>query len=106
MYAIFKDGGHQHKAEVGRKMFIELRKDVNVGDTIEFNEVLLVGSEEGVAVGQPNVEGGRLQGDVARSPWRAFPRRSDRADQSKHAQLRETSRDVVSFSVSRRGAAS
>ena len=57
MYAIFKDGGHQHKAEVGRKMFIELRKDVNVGDTIEFNEVLLVGSEEGVAVGQPNVEG-------------------------------------------------
>ena len=64
MYAIFKDGGHQHKAEVGRKMFIELRKDANVGDTIEFNEVLLIGSEEGVAVGQPNVEGAKVVATV------------------------------------------
>lgn len=63
MYAIFKDGGHQHKAEVGRKMFIELRK-VEVGETIEFNEVLLVGSEEGVAVGQPNVEGAKVVATV------------------------------------------
>ena len=63
MYAIFKDGGHQHKAEVGRKMFIELRK-VEVGETIEFNEVLLVGSEEGVDVGQPNVEGAKVVATV------------------------------------------
>ncbi len=91
MYAIFKDGGHQHKAEVGRKMFIELRK-VEVGETIEFNEVLLVGSEEGVAVGQPNVEGAKVVATVlgeAKAPKviiRWFRRRKNSRRKNGHRQ--------------------
>ena len=34
MYAIFKDGGHQYKAEVGQKLEVELR-DVKEGDIFE-----------------------------------------------------------------------
>ena len=63
MYAIFKDGGHQYKAEVGRKMYVELR-DVKEGDTIVFDEVLLVASDDGVTVGQPTVEGAKIETKV------------------------------------------
>ena len=63
MYAIFKDGGHQYKAEVGRKMYVELR-DVKEGDTIVFDEVLLLVSGDDVTVGQPTVEGAKVETKV------------------------------------------
>lgn len=59
MYAIVKDGGHQHKCFVGRKMFLELR-DVEDGSTLELNDVLLLSKEDGVVVGQPTVEGAKV----------------------------------------------
>ncbi|MBR0224568.1 MAG: 50S ribosomal protein L21 [Thermoguttaceae bacterium] len=62
MYAIFKDGGHQYKAEVGRKMLVELH-DVNEGDTLEFDEVLLIGEaagDEKTIVGQPTIAGAKV----------------------------------------------
>ena len=59
MYAIFKDGGHQYKAEVGRKMYVGLR-DAEEGSTLEFDNVLLVSSEDGVVVGQPDVAGAKV----------------------------------------------
>ena len=75
MYAIFKDGGHQHKAEVGRKMYVELR-DVKEGDVVVFDEVLLVVDEKEVVkeektvvekeivVGQPTIEGAKVEAKV------------------------------------------
>ena len=91
MYAIFKDGGHQHKAEIGRKMYIELR-DVKEGDTIEFDEVLLVASEDGVKVGQPVVNGakvvatviGEAKGPKVISRW--FRRRKNSRRKNGHRQ--------------------
>ena len=63
MYAIFKDGGHQHKAEIGRKMYVELR-DVKEGDVVVFDEVLLVVDEDSVVVGQPTIEGAKVEAKV------------------------------------------
>ena len=63
MYAIFKDGGHQYKAEVGRKMYVELR-DVNEGDEVIFDEVLLVAKDDAVTVGQPTVAGAKVVATV------------------------------------------
>lgn len=63
MYAIFKDGGHQYKAEVGRKMLVELR-EAKEGDALDFEEVLLVGGEDGVVVGQPTVAGAKVSTKV------------------------------------------
>ena len=91
MYAIFKDGGHQHKAEIGRKMYIELR-DVKEGDTIEFDEVLLVASEDGVKVGQPVVDGAKVVATVigeAKGPKviiRWFRRRKNSRRKNGHRQ--------------------
>lgn len=91
MYAIFKDGGHQHRAEVGRKMLVELH-DVKEGDTLEFNEVLLIGGEDGVVVGQPTVAGAKVVATVlgeAKGPKvviRWFRRRKNSRRKNGHRQ--------------------
>ena len=59
MYAIFKDGGHQYKAEVGKKMYLELR-DVEPGTPIELTEVLAISKDGDVKVGQPTIPGAKI----------------------------------------------
>ena len=59
MYAIFKDGGHQYKAEVGKKMYLELR-DVEPGTPIELTEVLAISKDGEVKVGQPTIPGAKI----------------------------------------------
>lgn len=56
MYAVVKSGGKQYRVEPG--MMVEVEKLAGaIGDTIEFAEVLLVGSDANVTVGQPQVNG-------------------------------------------------
>ncbi|MBQ9874548.1 MAG: 50S ribosomal protein L21 [Thermoguttaceae bacterium] len=59
MYAIVKDGGHQYRCEVGRKMFLELR-DLEENATLELDEVLLLVKDDVVTVGRPTVEGAKV----------------------------------------------
>ena len=56
MYAIIADGGRQYKVEEGQMLEIDFR-DVNVGDTVTFDRVLAVSSEEGFKLGKPTLEG-------------------------------------------------
>ena len=48
MYAIFVDGGRQYKVQPGQRLDIDLRKNVNAGDTLEFANVLAIGGDEGL----------------------------------------------------------
>ncbi|MGI5831210.1 MAG: 50S ribosomal protein L21 [Thermoguttaceae bacterium] len=63
MYAIFKDGGHQYKAEVDTELYVNLR-DVQPNEEIVFDQVLLVSGEDGVKVGQPTVPGAKVVAEV------------------------------------------
>lgn len=91
MYAIVKDGGHQYKCEIGRKMFLDLR-DVDDGATIELDEVLLISNEDGVVVGQPTIPGAKVVCTVmtkAKGPKlvvRWFRRRKDSRKKRGHRQ--------------------
>lgn len=62
MYAIIETGGKQIKVEEGQEVFVELL-DAEVGDTVTFDKVLLVGGED-VKVGAPLVEGATVTGKV------------------------------------------
>ena len=55
MYAVIRDGSHQHIVRPGEVLNIE-RRDLPEGSPIEFKEVLLVADEEDVQVGTPIVE--------------------------------------------------
>ncbi|MEO1034753.1 MAG: 50S ribosomal protein L21 [Pseudomonadota bacterium] len=63
MYAVFKSGGKQYKAQKGDRLKLE-KLDVAPGDAVEFDQVLLVGEGKDVTVGTPLVDGGKVQATV------------------------------------------
>lgn len=63
MYAVFKTGGKQFRAEPGMTIRIP-SLDAEPGDSIEFEEVLLTGDGEDVSVGTPVVEGATVKAEV------------------------------------------
>ena len=63
MYAVFRTGGKQYRASQGDKLRVE-KLEAGVGDTVEFNEVLLLGEGSATTVGKPLVDGGKVEGKV------------------------------------------
>ena len=61
-YAIIKTGGKQVKVEVGQAVYVE-KLNVEAGQEVTFNEVVLVGGENTV-VGTPLVVGATVVGTV------------------------------------------
>ncbi|MDR9438971.1 MULTISPECIES: 50S ribosomal protein L21 [Halomonas] len=63
MYAVIKSGGKQYRVQEGQTLKLE-KLEVPTGDTIEFDEVLLVGNDEDVTVGAPLVDGAKVAAEV------------------------------------------
>ena len=57
--AIIKTGGKQYRVAVGDKLRIE-KLPTDVGETVDFDEVLLVGSGDGAKIGTPLVDGAKV----------------------------------------------
>jgi large subunit ribosomal protein L21 len=55
-YAIIQTGGKQYQAILGKTIAIE-KLDGNIGDKVEFKEVLFRKKGEKVTIGQPHLEG-------------------------------------------------
>jgi len=63
MYAIIKTGGKQYKVQAGEQLRVEgLAGDV--GSSVSFGEVLLVGAGDAVKVGAPFVSGATVKATV------------------------------------------
>ena len=62
MYAVFRTGGKQYRATKGDRIKVE-RLEAEEGDSIEFDEVLLVGEGSDVKVGSPLVSGSKIEAD-------------------------------------------
>ncbi len=63
MYAVIKTGGKQYKVSEGEILNFEKIEGDN-GDTVSFDEVLLVSKDEDVKVGTPFVEGAKVVGEI------------------------------------------
>ena len=57
MYAIVEMNGQQFKVEKGKKMFVHHIQNLENGQTIEFEKVLLVDADGVITVGTPTVNG-------------------------------------------------
>ena len=64
MYAIVEIKGLQYRVEAGKKMFVNLLHDVENGDAVEFDRVLLVDNEGAITVATPPVEGAKVVAEV------------------------------------------
>ncbi len=62
MYAVIKTGGKQYKVAEGDLLKIE-KLDGAVGDSIEFEEVLLVGGDE-VKIGTPLIAKAKVKAQI------------------------------------------
>ncbi len=59
MFAVLKTGGKQYRVQAGDVLRVE-KLAANAGDTVQFNEILMVGE----TVGTPLVEGAGVQAEV------------------------------------------
>lgn len=64
MYAIVEINGQQFKAEEGKKLFVNHLKEVEAGQAVEFDKVLLVDNDGTVTVGAPTVNGAKVVCEV------------------------------------------
>ena len=63
MFAVIKTGGKQYRVAPNEKLKVELLVG-EAGDSVSFDEVLLVGDDAGVKVGAPTVAGARVQAEI------------------------------------------
>ncbi|MFH1255111.1 MAG: 50S ribosomal protein L21 [bacterium] len=61
--SIIKTGGKQYKVAPGQKIKIE-KLEGKEGDSVNFDDVLLVVDEKEVKIGQPKVEGAKVIGKI------------------------------------------
>lgn len=64
MYAIVTINGQQFKVEEGNKIFVQHIKDAEAGQTVEFDNVLLLADGDAIKVGTPTVEGAKVVCEV------------------------------------------
>ena len=63
MYAVIESGGKQHRVELGSEIQVD-RLDVQPGDSITLDRVLLVADGDDAAIGQPIVDGAKVSAEV------------------------------------------
>ena len=65
MYAVIKSGGKQHRVVEGELLKVE-KLEVATGESITFDEVLLIGEGDSVEIGAPYVAGKSVSAEVVR----------------------------------------
>jgi len=64
MYAIIKQDGKQIKVEQGQELRIDYRSEASLGDSLTFENVLMISGTDGLKVGAPLVEGASVTAEV------------------------------------------
>ncbi len=63
MIAIISTGGKQYKVSEGDKIKVE-KLEAEVGDKITFSDVLFIGDEKEVKIGEPTLKGVKVESKV------------------------------------------
>jgi large subunit ribosomal protein L21 len=63
MYAVFQSGGKQHRVAEGQTVRLE-KIEVAPGQTVEFDDVLMVSNGDDIKIGTPLVAGGKITAEV------------------------------------------
>ena len=66
MYAVIETGGKQYKVSEGDFIFVE-KLDVEAGETVTVDKVLVVADGEDIKVGAPYVDGASVTADVVKN---------------------------------------
>ena len=62
-FAIIQTGGKQYKVSSGAKLKIE-KLNVQTGDSVVFDKILLTANGEDIKIGTPYIEGAKIEGKI------------------------------------------
>ncbi len=63
MYAVIVSGGKQHRVEEGEILRLE-KIEVATGETLAFDQVLMIADGDDIKLGAPVVEGAKVEAEV------------------------------------------
>ena len=63
MYAVIQTGGKQYRVQEGTYLKIE-KLELGIGDSVEFDKVLMVQTDDDIKIGAPLVQGGKVTATV------------------------------------------
>lgn len=63
MYAVFQSGGKQHRVAEGQVVRLE-KLEAATGETVEFDNVLMLSNGDDVTIGAPFIKGGKVTAEV------------------------------------------
>lgn len=63
MYAVFQSGGKQHRVAEGQTVRLE-KIEVAPGESIDFDNILMVSNGDDIKIGTPYVDGGKITAEV------------------------------------------
>jgi len=63
MYAVIASGGKQHRVTEGEVLRLE-KIEVGAGESVDFDQVLLVANGDDVKIGAPTVSGAKVTAEV------------------------------------------
>jgi len=63
MYAVIQTGGKQYRVKSGEQVKVE-RLPAEVGATVSFDRVLMLGEGDGARIGAPFVDGARVKATI------------------------------------------
>ncbi|MGB3726378.1 MAG: 50S ribosomal protein L21 [Glaciecola sp.] len=63
MYAVFQSGGKQHRVAEGQTVRLE-KIEVAPGESIDFDNILMVSNGDDIKIGTPYVAGGKVTAEV------------------------------------------
>ena len=63
MYAVFQSGAKQHRVTEGQTVRLE-KLELEVGASVDFDNVLMIADGENINVGAPYISGGKVTAEV------------------------------------------
>lgn len=66
MYAVIETGGKQYQVKEGDVVFIE-KLDKQIDETVSFDKIVAVGTDDGLKIGAPYVDGAAVEAKVLKN---------------------------------------
>ncbi|WP_110669144.1 50S ribosomal protein L21 [Salinicola halophilus] len=63
MYAVIKSGGKQYRVQEGQTLKLE-KLEIATGETLEFDQVLMVADGDDVKLGAPLLDGAKVSAEI------------------------------------------
>jgi len=89
MFAVIEDGSRQYKVQAGDLLVVDYRDDVEAGQALIFDKVLIANAGGASVIGKPTIEGATVSAEVVVGEFKG-PKLEIQKFRRRHASRRHT----------------